>query len=161
VSFIQSCYQPFGSGIVAPVTGIVLQNRGACFSVSGAIEPGRRPYHTIIPGMLRRDGEILGPFGIMGAFIQAQAHAQFVHSVVDHGLDPQAALDAARFRVDEEKVFLEPPLWERAAELGGSPLKVVKEEEVAGFGGGQAIFREGDVLIGGSDPRKDGYAAGF
>ncbi len=161
VSFIQSCYQPFGSGIVAPGTGIVLQNRGACFSVSGAIEPGRRPYHTIIPGMLRRDGEILGPFGIMGAFIQAQAHAQFVHSVVDHGLDPQAALDAARFRVEEEKVFLEPPLWERAAELGGSPLEVVKEEEVAGFGGGQAIFREGDVLIGGSDPRKDGYAAGF
>ena len=161
VSFIQSCYQPFGSGIVAPGTGVVLQNRGACFSVSGAIEPGRRPYHTIIPGMLARDGEIVGPFGIMGAFIQAQAHAQFVHSVVDRGLDPQAALDAPRFRVDGGQVLLEPPLWERAGELDGSPLEVVCEEEVAGFGGGQAIFREGDVLVGGSDPRKDGYAAGF
>ena len=72
VSFIQSCYEAFGSGIVAPGTGVTLQNRGACFSVSGAIEPGRRPYHTIIPGMLARDGEIVGPFGIMGAFIQAQ-----------------------------------------------------------------------------------------
>lgn len=161
VSFIQSCYQPFGSGIVAPGTGVVLQNRGACFSVSGEVEPGRRPYHTIIPGMLARGGEILGPFGIMGAFIQAQAHAQFVHSVVDLGLDPQAALDAPRFRVDGNSVLLEPPLWSRAGELASSPLDVVKEEEVAGFGGGQAIFRVGDALVGGSDPRKDGYAAGF
>ena len=161
VSFIQSCYQPFGSGIVAPGTGVTLQNRGACFSVGGAIEPGRRPYHTIIPGMLARDGGIVGPFGIMGAFIQAQAHAQFVHSVVDHGLDPQAALDAPRFRVDGGCVHLEPPLWERAGELAGSPLEVVEQPEVAGFGGGQAIFRQGDALVGGSDPRKDGYAAGY
>ena len=161
VSFIQSCYQPFGSGIVAPGTGVVLQNRGACFSVSGAIEPGRRPYHTIIPGMLARDGEIVGPFGIMGAFIQAQAHAQFVHNVVDNGLDPQAALDAPRFRVDAGCVYLEPPLAGRAGELDSSPLEVVEEPEVAGFGGGQAIFRQGEALVGGSDPRKDGYAAGY
>ena len=140
---------------------MTLQNRGACFSVGGAVEPGRRPYHTIIPGMLVRDAAVVGPFGIMGGFIQAQAHAQFVHSVVDHGLDPQAALDAPRFRVDGERLLLEPPLWERAAELSASPLELVEEHEVAGFGGGQAIFRQGDALVGGSDSRKDGYAAGF
>lgn len=161
VSFIQSCYQPFGSGIVAPGTGVPLQNRGACFSVSGEVEPGKRPYHTIIPGMLAREGEIVGPFGIMGAFIQAQAHAQFVHGVVDLGLDPQAALDAPRFRVDGGRLLLEEPLWPRAGELAGSPLEIVEEAEVSGFGGGQAILRQGDVLVGGSDCRKDGYAAGI
>src|SRR5205823_3105701 len=93
VSFIQSLYDSFGSGLVAPGTGVVLQNRGACFSVGGAVEPGRRPYHTIIPGMLLRDGELLGPFGVMGGFIQAQAHLQLVSAIVDDGLDPQAALD--------------------------------------------------------------------
>src|SRR5207237_6287492 len=74
VSLIQSNYEGFGSGLVAPGTGIALQNRGACFFVNGAVEPGRRPYHTIIPGLLLRDGALLGPFGIMGGFLQAQAH---------------------------------------------------------------------------------------
>ena len=69
VSFIQSLYEAFGSSVVAPGTGIVLQNRGAFFAVSGRVEPGRRPYHTIIPGMLLRDGELLGPFGVMGGFL--------------------------------------------------------------------------------------------
>jgi gamma-glutamyltranspeptidase/glutathione hydrolase len=111
--------------------------------------------------MLARDGNVVGPFGIMGAFIQAQAHAHFVHSVVDHGLDPQAALDAPRFRIDGDRLLLEPALWPRAAELAGTPLELVEEPEVTGFGGGQAIFRQGEVLVGGSDSRKDGYAAGF
>src|SRR5262249_31646618 len=71
VSFIQSLFDGFGPGVVAPGTGVVLQNRGAGFAVSGAVEPGRRPYHTIIPGMLFRDGQLLGPFGVMGGFIQA------------------------------------------------------------------------------------------
>ena len=161
VSFIQSLYEPFGSGVVAHGTGVVLQNRGACFSVSGAVEPGRRPYHTIIPGMLLRDGELLGPFGVMGGFIQAQAHVQLVSAIVDDGLDPQAALDRPRFRVDGDVVRLEEGLWERDADLEPLGYRTVRETDTFGFGGGQAILVQGDALVGGSDPRKDGYAAGL
>jgi gamma-glutamyltranspeptidase/glutathione hydrolase len=161
VSFIQSLYDSFGSGVVAPGTGVALQNRGACFAVSGRVEPGRRPYHTIIPGLLRRDGELLGPFGVMGGFIQAQAHTQLVSALVDDGLDPQAALDRPRFRVDGDRIQLEEGLWEKAGELEELGFAVEADRELAHFGGGQAILVEGDALVGGSDPRKDGYAAGF
>jgi gamma-glutamyltranspeptidase/glutathione hydrolase len=161
VSFIQSLYDGFGSGVVAPGTGVVLQNRGACFAVSGAVEPGRRPYHTIIPGMLLRDGRLLGPFGVMGGFIQAQAHMQFVSALVDEGLDPQAALDRPRFRVDGDLVRLEEGLWERDADLEPLGYRTVRETETSAFGGGQAILVQGDALVGGSDPRKDGYAGGI
>lgn len=161
VSFIQSLFEAFGSRIVAPGTGVVLQNRGACFAVSGAVEPGRRPYHTIIPGMLLRGGELLGPFGVMGGFVQAQAHVQLVSALVDDGLDPQAALDRARFRVDGEVVRLEEGLWERAAELEQLGHEVVRDTDTFAFGGGQAILVQRDALVGGSDQRKDGYAAGI
>jgi gamma-glutamyltranspeptidase/glutathione hydrolase len=161
VSLIQSNYEGFGSGLVAPGTGIALQNRGACFFVNGVVEPGRRPYHTIIPGLLLRNGGLLGPFGIMGGFLQAQAHLQLVSAVVDDGLDPQAALDRPRFRLDGETVFLEEGLWERDVELQRLGYETVRDTNSFGFGGGQAIFVQGDVLIGGSDPRKDGYAAGL
>jgi gamma-glutamyltranspeptidase/glutathione hydrolase len=161
VSFIQSLFEGFGSRILAPGTGVVLQNRGACFAVSGAVEPGRRPYHTIIPGMLLRDGELLGPFGVMGGFIQAQAHMQLVSAIVDDGLDPQAALDRPRFRVDGDVVRLEEGLWERDVELEPLGYRTVRETDTFGFGGGQAILVQGDALVGGSDPRKDGYAAGI
>ena len=129
VSFIQSLFDGFGSGIVAPGTGVVLQNRGACFAVSGAVEPGRRPYHTIIPGMLLRDGELLGPFGVMGGFIQAQAHMQLVSAMVDDGLDPQAALDRPRFRVDGERVRLEEGLWDHEADLQRLGYQTVRETD--------------------------------
>ena len=161
VSFIQSLYFGFGSGVVAPGTGVVLQNRGACFSVQGQVEPGRRPYHTIIPGMLFRDGQLLGPFGVMGGFIQAQAHMQVVSALVDEGLDPQAALDRPRFRVDGDAVHLEEGLWPQAGELEQRGHTVILDPETPMFGGGQVILTEGDALVGGSDPRKDGYAAGF
>jgi gamma-glutamyltranspeptidase/glutathione hydrolase len=161
VSFIQSLYGSFGSGVVAPGTGIVLQNRGACFALSGRVEPGRRPYHTIIPGMLLRDGALVGPFGVMGAFIQAQAHLQLVSALVDDGLDPQAALDRPRFRVQDDSVFLEEGLWDRAAELEEAGEHVVLDRDTLSFGGGQAIVVGERGLQGGSDPRKDGYAAGF
>jgi gamma-glutamyltranspeptidase/glutathione hydrolase len=161
VSFIQSLFYGFGSGVVAPGTGVVLQNRGACFAVSGRIEPGRRPYHTIIPGMLVQDGALVGPFGIMGGFLQAQAHVQFVSAVVDEGLDPQAALDRPRFRIDGDRLLLEAPLAERAGELAGLGLEPVRSDEVDDFGAGHAIFVEGEALVGGSDARKDGDAAGF
>lgn len=160
VSFIQSLYDHFGSGVVAPGTGIVLQNRGACFDVSGRVEPGRRPFHTIIPGLLVRDGGLLGPFGVMGTFMQAQGHVQLVSGLVDEGLNPQAAIDRPRFRVRDDAVHLEQGLWERAGELEGLGFKVVKSRG-EDFGGAQAILVQGEALLGGSDPRKDGYAAGF
>jgi gamma-glutamyltranspeptidase/glutathione hydrolase len=161
VSFIQSNYMGFGSGLTAPGTGVALQNRGGCFSVSGAVEPGRRPYHTIIPGMLLRDGGLAGPFGVMGGFLQAQAHLQLVSAIVDDGLDPQAALERPRFMVDGDVVKLEEGLWEREADLGALGFKTVLETNAGYFGGGQAILAVGDALVGGSDPRKDGYAAGL
>jgi gamma-glutamyltranspeptidase / glutathione hydrolase len=160
VSFIQSLYDHFGSGVVAPGTGIVLQNRGAGFDVTGRVEPGRRPFHTIIPGLLLRDGDLLGPFGVMGAFMQAQGHVQLVSGLVDGSLDPQAAIERPRFRVRDDAVHLEEGLWERAGELERRGFGVVKSRE-PDFGGAQAIVVHGDALLGGSDPRKDGYAAGF
>jgi gamma-glutamyltranspeptidase/glutathione hydrolase len=160
VSFIQSLFHGFGSGVVAPGTGVVLQNRGACFAVSGRVEPGRRPFHTIIPGMLLRDGTLLGPFGNMGGFIQAQAHMQLVSALVDDGLDPQAVLDRPRFRVDGEVVRLEEGLWPEAPALEAAGVRIECDQDVYGFGGGQMILLQGDGLVGGSDPRKDGYAGG-
>jgi gamma-glutamyltranspeptidase/glutathione hydrolase len=157
VSFIQSLYEPFGSGVIAPGTGVVLHNRGACFAVEGRVRPGRRSYHTTIPGLLERDGELLGPFGVMGGFIQAQAHLQFVSAIVDDGLDPQAALDRPRFRVEADRLLVEGPGWPAAAGLG---LPVQPAEDRGQFGGGQAILARGEALIGGSDNRKDGSAAG-
>lgn len=160
VSFIQSLYDHFGSHVVAPGTGIVLQNRGAGFDVSGRVEPGRRPFHTIIPGLLLRDGGLLGPFGVMGTLMQAQGHVQLVSGLVDEGLDPQAAIDRPRFRVHDDAVHLEEGLWERTGELEGLGFRVVKSRE-PDFGGAQVILVRGEALLGGSDPRKDGYAAGI
>ena len=162
VSLVQSLFYSFGSGVVAPGTGVVLQNRAACFAVGGAVEAGRRPYHTIIPGMLTVDGELRGPFGVMGGFIQAQAHMQLVHGLLADGLDPQAALDRPRFRVDGQRVYLEEGLWDAAATVAALGLEPVADDAIGGFGGGQAILRSAHgTLIGGSDSRKDGYAAGW
>ena len=161
VSLIQSLYDSFGSGIVAPGTGIVLQNRGACFAVSGHVDPGRRPYHTIIPGMLLRDGKLVGPFGVMGGFLQAQAHVQVVPWLADPLVDPQWVLDQPRFRIEGDVVLLEGELWESAPEIKALGLRVKAEPDSTVFGGGQAIVVWDDVLLGGSDSRKDGYAAGF
>lgn len=161
VSFIQSLFEPFGSGVVAPGTGVVMNNRAACFSVGGVVVPGRRPYHTIIPGMLRRDGRLLGPFGVMGGYIQAQAHVQLVSGLVDDELDAQAALDRGRFRIDDGVVRLEHGLWDRTPELEAAGLTVVRDESRLDFGGGQAIVVRDDHLEGGSDQRKDGFAVGY
>ena len=122
VSFIQSVYGSFGSGVVAPGTGVVLQNRGAGFSrVPGhpnALAPAKRPFHTIIPGMLLEHGELLGPFGVMGGPMQPQGHFQVVRRVVDDGYDPQAALDAPRWRVEDDGIVeLEPGLGHLLPEL--------------------------------------------
>jgi gamma-glutamyltranspeptidase/glutathione hydrolase len=162
VSFIQSVYDNFGSGIKVPGTGMILQNRGACFSISGQVEPGRRSYHTLMPGMLRSaDNDLAGPFGIMGGFVQPQAHLQFVSNLVDGGCDPQAALDHPRFRIDGGSLRLEQGLWDYERELASCGLQIIRDTDTFGFGGGQAIISSGEALVGGSDSRKDGYAAGY
>jgi gamma-glutamyltranspeptidase/glutathione hydrolase len=159
VSFIQSLFGGFGSRVVAPGTGIVLNSRAAGFAVQGEVVPGTRPYHTLIPGMLLRDGALLGPFGIMGAFMQAQAHLQFVSALVDDGLDPQAALDRPRFRVDGDVLSLEPGL--EHDDFAATGMDVRTEADHLPFGGGKAILVAGDALVGGSDRRKDGIALGL
>ena len=111
--------------------------------------------------MLLRGGDLAGPFGVMGGHIQAQAHMQLVSGLVDDGLDPQAALDRSRFLVDGDVVRLEEGLWDRSDELERVGIRTLLERDTSTFGGGQAILAEGDALFGGSDPRKDGYAAGF
>jgi gamma-glutamyltranspeptidase/glutathione hydrolase len=162
VSLVQSLFEQFGSGVVAPGTGVVLQNRAFGFALNGSVLPGRRPYHTIIPGMLLQGEELLGTFGVMGGFIQAQAHVQLLHGLLDDGLDPQAALDRPRFRIAGDRVLLEHGLWDRAEEVAALGLEPVAEPNVYLFGGGQAIMRTAHgTLIGGSDSRKDGYAAGW
>ena len=167
VSFIQSVYESFGSGVVAPGTGVVLQNRAAGFSrVPGhpnALAPAKRPFHTIIPGMLLEHGELLGPFGVMGGPMQPQGHFQVVRRVVDDGDDPQAALDAPRWRVEEDGVVeLEPGLRAPPARAAGASATTRASATVQHpFGVGQMILRLGTSLIGGSDGRGDGYAAGL
>jgi gamma-glutamyltranspeptidase/glutathione hydrolase len=161
VSFIQSIFEHFGSGVLAPGTGAVLNNRAAGFALGGKVIPARRPYHTIIPGMLMSGSKVLGPFGVMGGYIQAQAHLQLVCGLIDDGLDPQAALDRGRFRVGGTSVALEESLWDRATEVKSLGFDVALDTKRDDFGGGQAILLDDGRILGGSDPRKDGFAAGF
>lgn len=160
VSLLQSLYEGFGSGVVAGSTGIVLNNRAAGFAVEGKVVGGMRPYHTLIPGMLTRGGELVGPFGLMGGFIQAQSHVQFLCSLLPDG-DPQVALDRGRFRIDGGTLDLEAPLWDRVAELAGLGFRIDTNAGRVAFGGGQAIVLRDGTLFGGSDARKDGCALGL
>jgi len=90
---------------------VVLNNRASCFAVEGGVAPGRRPYHTIIPGLIARDGNLVGSFGVMGGLIQAQAHIQLIHGLLDDGLGPQEALDRPRFRLAGEQVRVYLVIW--------------------------------------------------
>jgi gamma-glutamyltranspeptidase/glutathione hydrolase len=166
VSLIQSLYGSFGSGVVAGETGVVLQNRASGFSLDAghpnALGPAKRPFHTIIPGMLLEGGALLGPFGVMGGPMQPQGHFQVVTRLVDDGDDPQAALDAPRWRVEGDgSVELEPGLAALGPDLEARGHRVTLGATQHGFGVGQMILRLGDSWIGGSDGRGDGYAAGL
>ncbi|MDI3299326.1 MAG: gamma-glutamyltransferase family protein [Bacillota bacterium] len=168
VSYIQSNFGGFGSGVVVPGTGIALQNRGACFTLQeghpNRLEPGKRPYHTIIPGFLSRDGVPLGPFGVMGGLMQPQGHVQLLTGLVDLGLNPQAALDAPRWRwIDGRRVEFEPGTPPHLVEaLARRGHEVSWAAGSASFGRGQLILRlEEGVLAGASEPRADGQVAAW
>ncbi|WP_162907577.1 gamma-glutamyltransferase family protein [Allorhizocola rhizosphaerae] len=168
VSLIQSNYMGFGSYVVLPDYGFGLQNRGAGLSLvdghPNVAGPGKRPFHTIIPGFLSRDdGTPVGPFGVMGGHMQPQGHVQLVLSTVDDGLDPQAALDRPRWYWQSGRTLLVEPLLEGVDDLRtrGHDVQVTTERAV--FGMGQAIWRlpDGHAYIAGSEPRADGHAAAF
>ena len=164
VSFIQSCYTGFGSGSVVPGYGISLHNRGNQFSLEeghpNEIKPGKRPYHTIIPGFITKDEESVGPFGVMGGPLQPQAHMQVVSSMVDFHLNPQEALDAPRWQWTSGKtVQVEPSFPFYIAESlkrRGHDIQLLNETIM--IGRGQIILKQADgVYVGATEGRTDGY----
>ncbi len=169
-SLINSVFMSFGSGLVVPGTGIALHNRGASFSLdpnhANRLEPGKRPYHTLIPGLVTRDGELWASYGVMGAMQQAQGHLQTLVNMMDFDLEPQQALDAPRFsvRIGEGIAIEDIAGAEVARDLAsrGHPIMVTPTHSIL-FGSGQIIRRDSDtgVLTGGSEPRADGFAAGW
>jgi gamma-glutamyltranspeptidase/glutathione hydrolase len=170
VSFIQSNYMGFGSGIVVPGTGIALQNRGHGFNLRpghpNCVAPGKRPFQTIIPGFLtKKSGDPLMSFGVMGGHMQSQGHVQMVTRIADYGQNPQSASDAARWIVNPDfSIGLEPALAQQvAAELAHRGHTIAEAETVNfAFGGAQLIWKLDDRgYCAGSDHRKDGCAAGF
>ncbi len=167
VSFIQSNYQGFGSGIVIPETGIAMQNRGSGFSLApghpNRVGPGKRPYHTIIPGFVTEAGEPRLAFGVMGGHMQHQGHVQMVQRLFDYGQNPQAASDAPRWHVYPDfSVGVERGFPDAAVtELKARGHNVRREPAESVFGGAQLIYRSSDGYVAGSDHRKEGQAAGF
>ena len=168
VSYIQSNYMGFGSGIVVDGTGISLQNRGADFSLdpkdANFLKPGKRSYHTIIPGFLMKDSLPVGPFGVMGAYMQPQGHVQVVMNYVDFHLDPQQALDAPRWQwLRDGRVVVETrfdPALARSLQRKGHELSY--EIDTPSFGRGQMIVRlPNGVLVGGTESRTDSNIACF
>jgi len=168
VSFINSLFSPYGSGIAGPRSGVLLHNRGQSFVLNprhpNAIAPRKRPMHTIIPGMLMRDGRACMPFGVMGGHYQAQGHAHFLTKVFDYGMDMQSAIELPRQNIRPGTAIVEVE--------GTMPATTIAELSRRGFaferseipiGGAQAIWidRDNGTLIGASDPRKDGCALGY
>ena len=168
VSFINSLYNSFGSGLVAEGTGIALQNRGNLFSLDptspNVIAPHKRPYHTIIPCMVTHDDSLAICFGVMGGFMQPQGHVQVLSNIVDHGMDVQQALDAPRFYYQQGDQYLiessYPSATHDALRQRGHALTCA---EGGVFGGGQVIMvdPQSGAYLAGSEPRKDGCAVAF
>jgi gamma-glutamyltranspeptidase/glutathione hydrolase len=174
VSLIQSNYMGFGSHVVAPGTGFTLQNRGAGFVLDpghpNVVAPGKRPFHTIIPGFLTRDGAPVGPFGVMGGHMQPQGHLQLIVNTVDDELDPQTALGEPRWYWHAGRdVRVEPGLVgtdEGRAAVDGLRRRgheVSVADDVSGFGFGQVIWRlpDGTGYVAGTEPRADGCAMAY
>jgi gamma-glutamyltranspeptidase / glutathione hydrolase len=168
VSFINSIYYGFGSGRMAPRSGVLLQNRGACFVADpghpNCIGPAKRPMHTIIPAMVTKGGRALISFGVMGGHYQPVGQAHVLGNMLAFGMDPQAALDCPRLFFEDGGVTVEagvPDALRRALERLGH--RIVPAEPDDPLGGGQVIaidWKRG-VLVAGSEPRKDGLALGY
>lgn len=165
VSLIYSIFKDFGSGIASDKFGILFQNRGAAFTLEeghpNELKGGKRPSHTIIPGILRKNGKVIMPFGVMGGPYQPNGHARFVTNIVDYGMDPQAAIDAPRSFSDAGNMQVErgysDQVRQELADMGHS----ISIPETA-IGGAQAIrIHNSGLLEGASDPRKDGCALGY
>lgn len=171
ISFINSLFDSFGSGVVAGDTGIILQNRGSGFSLDpkhpNRLEPGKRPFHTIIPAMVFKGDQLFMSFGVMGGAIQPQGHLQVLVNLLDLGMGLQEAMDAPRYRFTSgNSVLLEQELGagvisklESMGHVRGTPPGVLRSS----MGGGQAIMIDpvSKTLMGASDPRKDGLALGY
>ena len=168
VSFIQSNYKDFGSGIVLPGYGINLNDRGAGFSLDPELDdylaPRKKPYHTIIPGFLTHEGEAVGPFGVMGAYMQPQGHVQVIMNTVDWLLNPQSALDAPRWQwIAGKEIWLESSVAPEIVEdlrRRGHEVRVLEDDTT--FGRGEIIWRDSNgVLAGATEPRADGVVAAW
>ena len=164
VSFINSIFHPFGSGIVSSKSGVLLHNRGASFNLNEGhpnfFSAQKKPMHTIIPGLLIKEKKPLMPFGVMGAHYQPVGQVHFLTNVLDYGMDVQLALDHSRSFYYENKLSLEKSIslsiYEKLEQLGHK----VEYCDLP-HGGGQAILKKNNILVGGSDPRKDGIALGY
>ena len=168
ISLIQSNYMGFGSGVVVPGTGISLQNRGAGFVLQpghpNEVAGGKRPFHTIIPGFVTRNGKPFAAFGVMGGPIQPPGHVQTLVRLIDYGMNPQAVLDAPRWKVNavgslDLEAAAAPALRAGLIALGHKLESV--PDSYMDFGAGQFIVKTDDGCIAASDPRRDGHAAGF
>lgn len=167
VSYIQSNYMGFGSGIVIPGTGISLQNRGACFRTTpghpNRVAGGKRPFHTIIPAFVTRKGEPVMSFGVMGGAMQPQGHVQMMVRIFDYDQNPQVASDGPRWFVDEDQslsleVGVDPSVVD---DLRARGHKLLAEQSPGRFGGAQLIYRLDSGYCAGTDWRKDGQAVGY
>ncbi len=169
VSFIQSNYMGFGSGIVIPGTGIAMQNRGHNFSMDkthiNALAPNKHSYHTIIPGFVTKNNQPIGPFGVMGGFMQPQGHLQVLINTIDHLQNPQAALDAPRWQwIEKNTIHVESDFNDAAVEaLRKRGHHVVILDNYSSFGRGQIIWRDltTNVYIAGTEKRTDGTIASY
>ena len=166
VSYIQSNYMGFGSGIVVEGYGITLQNRGADFSLDPShynyIQPGKRTYHTIIPGFITKDNQAIGPFGVMGGYMQPQGHLQVVMNMIDFHMNPQMALDAPRWQWNKDNTFTVEPGFNPAIveALCAKGHNVQYANNRTSFGRGQIILKlENGVLVGGTESRTDSNIA--
>lgn len=176
VSFINSLFDEFGSGVVVPGTGFALQDRGAGFTMDpglpNTVAPGKRPFHTLIPGFVTKPGPNSAPdgtgdepwmsFGLMGGAMQAQGHAQFLLNLLVFGENVQQAMDEGRFRhMAGTRVLVEPVIADSVIAQLRAMGHDVQIGQASQFGGSQAIIKLKRGYMAGSDPRKDGHAAGY
>ncbi|MBR4471534.1 MAG: gamma-glutamyltransferase family protein [Erysipelotrichaceae bacterium] len=168
VSYIQSNYMDFGSGIVIEDYGVSLQNRGYDFSLDpskvNVLKPGKKSYHTIIPGFLTKEGKAIGPFGVMGGYMQPQGHVQVISNLLDFHLNPQACLDAPRWQWQKNDRFIVEPRFDKMIleqlRAKGHPIEV--SENDFSYGRGQMILRrENDTYVAAAESRADSNIASY